>query len=408
MNKTDQFAPTCQDDVIELIKAAIANEQPLEISGNRTKTELGRPMTPSAVLSTRAIRGVHFYEPSELVVSLGPGTTMRELTDLLDQHGQELAFEPTDYGSLFGVEPLSGTIGGVVAINASGPRRIKAGAARDHLLGFSAVSGRGETFKSGGRVMKNVTGYDLSKLMTGSYGTLAVFTDLTLKVLPKPEMEETLLIHGLDDHHAIEVMTEASGLPHEVSSFAHLTADASVLLGEPHSTASSLTALRLEGPEISVAKRKEDLRTHFKNCGGEFATITPAKSRNFWAALRDCQPFSRRKADIWRISTSPANGAKLVAAIRSAGSDATVYYDWAGGLIWLATEADAQNAAVAIRTAMRSFGGHATLIRSDAASRASVDVFQPQPAALAALTARVKTSFDPEHILNRGRMRKDF
>ena len=142
-----------------------------------------------------------------------------------NRHAQELAFEPIDYGKLFGHEPLSGTVAGIIAVNASGPRRIKAGAARDHLLGFNAVSGRGEAFQSGGRVMKNVTGYDLSKLMTGSYGTLAVYTDLTLKVLPKPEMEETVVIHGLDDQAAIDLMTEASGLPHEVSSFAHLPAD---------------------------------------------------------------------------------------------------------------------------------------------------------------------------------------
>ena len=191
------------EDAADVIKAALANETPLAVTGRQTKDALGRPVAGAHTLSARGLTGIHFYEPSELVVSLGPGTTMRELVDLLDQNHQELAFEPIDYGPLYGHEPLSGTIGGTVAINAAGPRRIKAGAARDHLLGFTAVSGRGDVFQSGGRVMKNVTGYDLSKLMAGSYGTLALLTDLTLKVLPKAEMEETLVLTGLDEAAAV-------------------------------------------------------------------------------------------------------------------------------------------------------------------------------------------------------------
>lgn len=403
----DQFAPETTEDVVDVIKAAIANKAPLEVGGNLTRRALGRPVEAAHAISTRAMRGIHFYEPSELVVSLRPGTTMRELTELLDQHGQELAFEPIDYGPLYGVERLSGTVGGTVAVNASGPRRIKAGAARDHVLGFHAISGRGEAFQSGGRVMKNVTGYDLSKLMTGSYGTLAVLTDLTLKVLPKPEIEETLVIDGLEEHAAIEVMTEASGLPHEVSSFAHLPPAAAMRLDEPFRATTPLTALRLEGPAISVTKRKDDLRRHFADCGGEFATIAPAHSRNFWNTLRDCMPLCGLPGDIWRISTAPANGANLTKRIAEANVAGTYYYDWAGGLVWLATGTPAETAAPAIRGALKTLGGHATLIRANDASRSTVDVFEPQPPALAALTARVKNSFDPERILNRGRMRKD-
>ena len=402
----EQFAPTSADEIIETIKAAIANEAPIEIGGNHTKRPLGRPVEATRGLSTRNMRGVHFYEPSELFVSLAPGTTMRELSDLLDQNGQELAFEPIDYGKLFGKEPLSGTVAGIVAINASGPRRIKAGAARDHMLGFTAVSGRGETFQSGGRVMKNVTGYDLSKLMTGSYGTLAVYTDLTLKVLPKPEMEETLTIHGLDDQTAIRVMTEASGLPHEVSSFAHIPADVATRMDDPFRGEGPLTALRLEGPEISVAKRKEDLRAHFAGCGGEFDAIAPSRSRTFWQALRDVAPLCDQHGDIWRVSVAPTEGARVLDAIRAADVESAAYYDWAGGLIWLATPTDATTAGSAIRGAIQD-GGHATLVRASETDRAAVDVFQPQPTALAALTARIKESFDPDRILNRGRMRKD-
>lgn len=403
----EHFAPTSADDIAEAIRAAISNEAPLEIGGQLTKRALGRPVEATHALSTSNMRGIHFYEPSELVVSLAPGTSMREVTDLLDQNAQELAFEPIDYARLFACDPLSGTIGGSVAVNACGPRRIKAGAARDHLLGFNAISGRGEAFQSGGRVMKNVTGYDLSKLMTGSYGTLAVYTDLTLKVLPKPEMETTIIIHGLDDHAAIDVMTSASGLPLEVSSFAHIPEDVATTMDDPFRAPGPMTALRLEGPETSVAQRGEDLRRHFASSGGEFDEVGPAHSRAFWHALRDCAPLAHRTGDIWRVSTTPTRGAALVEAIRAAGTDVAAYYDWAGGLIWLATTADAATAAVAIRTPLQPIGGHATLIRADAESRLKVDVFEPQPAALAALTARVKDSFDPERLLNRGRMRRD-
>ena len=403
----NQYAPTSDDDVVEIIRAAIANDTAIEVAGNLTRQALGRPVDATTKLSTRDLRGVHFYEPSELVVSLKPGTTMRELTDLLDQHGQELAFEPIDYGCLFGTEPLSGTVAGTIAINAAGPRRIKAGSARDHLLGFTAVSGRGETFQSGGRVMKNVTGYDLSKLMTGSYGTLAVYTDLTLKVLPKAEVEQTLLICGLDEATAIDVMTRASGLPHEVSSYAHIPAEVAAAWAVPFTSDHSITALRLEGPEISVAKRGQDLRSHFAPYGCDFDEIKTDTSRAFWQGVRDCAPLAARTGDVWRISTAPTSGASSVAAIRAANIDATVYYDWAGGLIWLASTTATQTAARAIRTALKPFGGHAMLIRADTESRAAVEVFHPQPDALAALTARVKASFDPARILNRGRMRKD-
>jgi hypothetical protein len=194
--------------------------------------------------------------------------------------------------------------------------------------------------------MKNVTGYDLSKLMTGSYGTLGVFTDLTLKVLPKAEMEETLLIRGLDEATAVRAMTEASGLPHEVSSFAHLPAGSARDLDEPYRTPDPVTALRLEGPEVSVTKRKQDLIEHFKGLGAEFDRIDPGHSRTFWQALRDCRPLANRKADIWRVSTAPANGASFIAALCATEIETIdYYYDWAGGLVWLAVDIPASRAA---------------------------------------------------------------
>jgi len=405
----EMFAPETPDDIVDVVHAAIANAEPLEVGCNFTRRGLGRPVEAARRRSVRGLRGVHFYEPSELVVSVRPGTTMRELVDLLDQNGQELAFEPIDLSRLYGGEPLGGTVGGTVATNGSGPRRIKAGAVRDHMLGFTAVSGRGDIFQSGGRVMKNVTGYDLSKLMTGSYGTLAVLVDLTLKVLPKAEMEETLVLHGLDDTAAVDVMTAASGSPHEVSSFAHVPAGIAGRLPEPASRSDgAITALRLEGPEVSVVKRRDDLKAMFADRGAEFSSIDRASSRTFWQLLRDCAPLADQSREIWRLSVAPTEGPAVVDAIRSAEIGVEHYYDWAGGLVWIASETAADTAAPIIRRAIAANGGgHATLMRADQETRSTTPVFQPQPAPLAALTSRIKESFDPERILNRGRMRED-
>ena len=353
------------------------------------------------------MNGVSLYEPSELVLSAGAGTPIREITDLLAQRGQELAFEPIDYGALYGVEAGSGTIGGLIAVNASGPRRIKAGAARDHLLGFRAVSGRAEAFKSGGRVMKNVTGYDLSKLVTGSHGTLAILTEVTVKVLPKAEAEETLLIPGLEDDEAIKVLTGASGLPQEVSSFAHVPTVAAASINGGFSGL-SVTALRLEGPPVSIAKRKQDLITHFKARCKEFGSLDAAELNSFWTAVRDALPLAALEGDIWRISTAPAEGPRFVSLVKSAGVPLkSWFYDWAGGLVWLAVAPAPDCHEKSIRAAVSATGGHSTLIRGPENVRATVPVFHPQPPALAALSARVKNSFDPERVLSRGRMRED-
>jgi glycolate oxidase FAD binding subunit len=403
----DTLVPRDERDTIEIVTAALANATPLEVSGAGTKAGLGRPVTAQMRVSTGGMNAISLYEPSELVLSAGAGTPIREITDLLAQRGQELAFEPIDYSALYGVDAGSGTIGGLIAVNASGPRRIKAGAARDHLLGFRAVSGRAEAFKSGGRVMKNVTGYDLSKLLTGSHGTLAILTEVTVKVLPKAEAEETLLILGLDDDEAIEVLTEASGLPHEVSSFAHVPPAAAAVLNGGFS-GQSVTALRLEGPPVSIAKRKQDLVTHFKARCKEFGSLDAAESNSFWTATRDALPLAALDADIWRISTAPAEGARFVSSVKSGGVPLkSWFYDWAGGLVWLAAAPAPDCHEKPIRAAVAATGGPATLIRAPEKARAAVPVFHPQPPALAALSARVKNSFDPERVLNRGRMRED-
>jgi glycolate oxidase FAD binding subunit len=392
-------------DAENAVQWALGEGKSLEIIGQGSKRAIGRPLATDMVLDLSALSGVTLYEPEELVLSAKAGTALAEIEMLLAGKGQRLAFEPMDCGPLLGGPVGRGTIAGTIAANLSGPRRLTAGAARDHLLGFSAVSGRGEAFKSGGRVVKNVTGYDLCKLMAGSWGTLAVLTEVTVKTLPKPETEATVVLLGLDDAAAVRAMLAALGSSCEVGGAAHLPAATAARfpMGEAVAGGRALTALRLEGVAPSVAQRSATLTAALRP-HGEAAIVDDMVSRRLWVAIRDVTAFAsaRGPADepLWRISTAPAQGPALVGLVTRA-VEAQVLYDWGGGLIWIAAAAEA---AEAIREAVRTLGGHATLLRGPAQLRASLEVFEPQPAGLAALTKRVKEGFDPKAVLNPGRM----
>ncbi len=397
------LTPRDAADVVEILREAVEREAPLEILGHGSKRGLGRPVQASRTLDLSKLTGVSLYEPEELVLRAAAGTPLSTIAAALAEHRQHLAFEPGDWGPLYGFAPGRGTFGGAIATNLAGPRRIKAGAARDHILGFTAVNGRGEAFKAGGRVMKNVTGYDVPKLMTGSYGTLAVLTEITVKVLPAAEATRTLLIAGLDDARAIAAMSEALGSAHEVSAAAHLPARSAALVsvGAVAASGHAVTALRLDGPEPSVAYRVRALAERLTGYG-ETAVLDGTDSVALWAVLRDLPLFAHEPArPLWRISVTPSEAPKLVGAL-SQRLDFDHFYDWGGGLVWLALPADADPAAEIVRAALAA--GHATLIRADAGSRARVPVFQPQPPVLAELTRRIKESFDPLHLLNPGRM----
>ncbi len=403
---SNAFTPQTAADVERVVAWAASEGTPLEIVGRGTKRAIGRNVSADAVLDLSGLRGVTLYEPEELVLSAGPGTPLAEIEGLLASHGQELAFEPMHFGPLLGA-PDSGSLGGAIAANSSGPRRIKAGAARDHFLGFTAVSGRGETFKSGGRVVKNVTGYDLSKLLAGSWGTLAAMTAVTVKTLPRAETERTLAVAGLDAAGAITAMSEAMGSSCEVSAAAHLPPEVACAASPVFSPGMSATLLRVEGIKPSVAGRIETLSTLMKPFGAR--EVVPEEiSRGLWRAIRDVTPFSvdgpLAERPVWRISTAPTQGAVVARAITSKAPDCHFIFDWAGGLVWSAVPPCEDGGAGVVRTAVAASGGHATLVRAPAAIRAEVDVFEPQLGPLGEVTRRIKQSFDPSGILNPGRM----
>jgi glycolate oxidase FAD binding subunit len=396
-------------DVEAAVREAIASEQPLEIVGHGSKRSVGQPMATNALLDLSALNAVTAYEPNELIVTVEAGAPLADVKSLIDSKNQQFAFEPIDTAVLLGT-PSFGTIGGMIGAGLAGPRRIKAGGARDHLLGAHAVSGFGDSFKAGGRVVKNVTGYDLCKLLAGSWGTLAVMTEVTLKVMPRPESERTLVLRGLDDVAANRAMTAALGSPFDVTGAAHVPGSvfraAGSALGGLGTQQASVTLLRLEGIFASVAHRAVALG----KLVAPFAAaeiLQDAASAAAWSSVRDVQPFAANGAlgawPVWRIVCPPAQGGALGERLsRETGGD--VLYDWGGGLIWAALPPKPDAQAALVRARVNAAGGHATLLRASEEIRRHVEVFHPQPDGLAALSERVRASFDPKNILNRGRM----
>lgn len=354
----------------EVAEAVLSAQGALRIIGGGTRA-IGRPVV-GEVLETSGLTGISLYEPGALTLVAAAGTPLAEVEAALLSEGQRLPFEVPDLRGLLGRTGVS-TLGGVVAGNASGPRRVQAGACRDSLIGIRFVDGRGTAIKNGGRVMKNVTGYDLVKLLAGSFGTLGVLTEVAFKLLPVPEATATLVIPDLDDTAAVAAMAAALGSPCDVSGAAHWPG-----VG---------TMLRIEGFATSVAYRAGQLRALL---GGE---VQDGPGR--WAEIRDVAPFHAAQGDVWRLSVKPSDAPGLVAR---AGAEA-VLYDWAGGLVWVLMAPGTD-----LRARIAPFAGHATLVRAEAATLARIAAFQPEPAPVAALTAGLRATFDPRGILNPGLM----
>lgn len=384
--------PGSEAEVAEAVQGARADGGPLEVVGGGTKRALGRPMQTAATLSTTGLNGITLYEPAELVIAAQSGTPLADVERTLAESGQRLPFEPVTLKRLYGEgQP---TIGAVAACNLSGPRRVHSGAARDGLIGVRLVTGHGEAIKSGGRVMKNVTGYDLVKLMSGSFGTLGVLTEVTFKVLPVPESEATLVFEGLSEDRASACMAAALGSPWEVTGAAHVPAG---------DDGPARTLLRLEGFESQTAYRTKALAGALSEYGAA-DTVSGQDSRAIWSDIADLVPLGAldEKA-VWKVSTAPTQGPRFGAAVR-ASTGARLFYDWGGGLIWAAVDAGTDGRSEEIRAAVAKTGGHATLMRAPESVRRDVEVFQPRPGPAMALTRQIKQSFDPDRVLNPGRM----
>lgn len=399
--------PSDVPDLVETVSQAVATGQPFEIVGGGTKRTLGRPSVADHRLDLGAFDSVVDYDPSELVITAQAAAPLAAIEAQLRAQGQMLAFEPPDWRGLLASEGEP-TLGGAIACNLSGPRRVRAGAARDHLLGFSAVNGWGEAWKAGGRVVKNVTGYDMGKLQAGAYGTLSVLTEISVKVLPRPETSATLVLWGLADDVAIPLLATALNSPHEVTAAAHLPPSASGRCGVDGTAGATaaMTAIRLEGHRPSVNYRVAALRDLL----GGADRLGDRDSDDLWQAIGAVGSLIADAGRVvWRICPTPSAAPALLGRVRASLASAEGFYDWGGGLLWLAldgAEAGTDCGAATVRAAVAAAGGHATLIRAPASVRATVSVFEPAGASRAALARRVKASFDPHAILNPGRMQE--
>lgn len=393
--------PETETEAAEIVAAIARNGLTLSIDGGATRRGFGNAVHSDRALSTRKLAGIVDYTPAEMTMTARAGTPVSEIEAILIENRQMLAFEPIDCRGVMATEGEP-TVGGIFATNASGPRRFVAGAARDHLLGIRFVNGTGEIIKAGGRVMKNVTGLDLVKLLAGSHGTLGLLTELTFKVLPMPQDAATVVVSGLDDAEAAAVMAQAMAMSVEVSGAAHLPESVRGRFIGGNLPDGAATVLRLEGLPASVALRSEKLVAAFARLPA-VSLLDNEQTPLLWREIRDVKPYADGTLKpLWRISVAPSVGHHLVAALRlEAGVDA--FYDWQGGLVWLRMEADAE--ADLIRRFIKGLGGgHATLLRAPAATRAATSAFEPEPAPVAALCARVKAKLDPKGMFNPGKM----
>lgn len=399
----DILKPETAEQVLEAVRWAQSEKAPLSLIGQGTKTGLGRPLQTQYTLDLSGLNGITLYEAEELVLTAKAGTPIADIRAALAEKNQEMRFEPGDLGRLYGQAPDGGTLGGLISANLAGPRRVKDGAARDHVLGIKGVTGRAEAIKSGGRVVKNVSGYDLPKLITGAHGTLMAMTEITIKVLPAPEKIYTLLLLGLTAEQGRAALSKALGSPHEVSGAAHVPVEAASMLGVDlvAEKGASVTAIRVEGPGPSVEHRISELKKEL-GIGIDVEELHTTRSKAFWKALADLEPLVQH-ADkmVWKISVAPTKGPGIVESLGL--TDALHWFDWGGGLVWLGLDGSDPDADQ-VREAVNAAGGHATLMRAPETVRNAVPVFQPVSDALMGISKRTKEGFDPNGLLNPGRM----
>ncbi len=397
----DMLLPSTETEAADIIRDHAQASRALAIFGGNTRSGFGNRVKADVSLSSRAITGIVAYNPAEMVITVKAGTPVAEVEAALSAANQMMTFEPMDHRAVMGTVGEQ-TIGGVFAANVSGPRRYVAGAARDSLLGIRFINGQGEAIKAGGRVMKNVTGLDLVKLLAGSYGTLGFLTEVTFRVLPVPPAQTTLVISGLEDEAATHAMAAAMATSVEVSGAAHLPESVKSRFLDGSLPDGAATVLRLEGLAASVRARSQKLQTILSGLGPS-AFLSEDDSKTLWREIRDVTPYAANPAKpLWRVSVAPSQGHKLVAALRlEAGIDA--FYDWQGGLVWMQMEYDPE--ADLISHHIRALGGgHSTLIRALPISRHGLAGFEPLLIAENELSKRIKAKLDPAGIFNPGRM----
>ena len=396
------FNPSSREEIAEIIRNCYKKNIPLEINGSKSKNKIGRNFQAEKTLDLTSYSGIIDYKPEELYIKVKAGTPINSIIEELDKHDQQLAFEPVDFGFLFNGKSNNGTIGGVISCNFAGPRRFKVGSARDHLLGFQGINGKGEIIKSGGTVVKNVTGYDLCKLISGSFGTLSVLTELSVKVLPKPQSSKTLIINNPHIKKAIEYLGTALSSPSDPSGgvFYPEQFDQSFTFNDlTHKGA--LTAIRIEGPSNSVDHRIKNLSTELGLLENEYSILESVQTKIFWNKTKNLEIFSNSKKNLLRIVVPISETLSVLQKMKP--YEINYFLDWGGSLIWVELEKISLKILREIKDITQRHSGYFTIIKVEDDLKASADIFTIDPIKYK-ISEKIKKSFDPKRIFNPGKM----
>ena len=396
------FNPSSREEIAEIIRNCYKKNIPLEINGSKSKNKIGRNFQAEKTLDLTSYSGIIDYKPEELYIKVKAGTPINSIIEELDKHDQQLAFEPVDFGFIFNGKSNNGTIGGVISCNFAGPRRFKVGSARDHLLGFQGINGKGEIIKSGGTVVKNVTGYDLCKLISGSFGTLSVLTELSVKVLPKPQSSKTLIINNPHIKKAIEYLGTALSSSSDPSGgvFYPEQFDQSFTFNDlTHKGA--LTAIRIEGPSNSVDHRIKNLSTELGLLENEYSILESVQTKIFWNKTKNLEIFSNSKKNLLRIVVPISETLSVLQKMKP--YEINYFLDWGGSLIWVELEKISLKILREIKDIMKQHSGYFTIIKVEDDLKASADIFTIDPIKYK-ISEKIKKSFDPKRIFNPGKM----
>ena len=396
------FNPSSREEIAEIIRNCYKKNIPLEINGSKSKNKIGRNFQAEKTLDLTSYSGIIDYKPEELYIKVKAGTPINSIIEELDKHDQQLAFEPVDFGFLFNGKSNNGTIGGVISCNFAGPRRFKVGSARDHLLGFQGINGKGEIIKSGGTVVKNVTGYDLCKLISGSFGTLSVLTELSIKVLPKPQSSKTLIINNPHIKKAIEYLGTALSSSSDPSGgvFYPEQFDQSFTFNDlTHKGA--LTAIRIEGPSNSVDHRIKNLSAELGLLENEYSILESVQTKIFWNKTKNLEIFSNSKKNLLRIVVPISETLSVLQKMKP--YEINYFLDWGGSLIWVELEKISLKILREIKDITQRHSGYFTIIKVEDDLKASADIFTIDPIKYK-ISEKIKKSFDPKRIFNPGKM----
>ena len=394
--------PENENDLQEIIRYCYKKDLPIEIIGTGTKNEIGKKLQCAKILDMSNISGIIEYKPEELYITVKAGTPIKIVQDELKKNNQHLAFEPTNFSEIFQKDSNEGTVGGTLACNFSGSRRFKVGSGRDHILGFKGYNGRGEKIKSGGTVVKNVTGYDLSKLITGSFGTLMVLSELTLKVLPLESETKTIIVSGLALEHAMGVMGSAIASSNDPSGAVFYPGNLrNNFVFNDLTYPGSITAIRVEGTKLSTDQRTNNLTKELVLEDKKLTILDSTQSEIFWEDTRSLKPFATNDRNILRAVVPPSETVNLINRLKTFHPN--YFLDWGGSLIWLELDYLSTQKIDQIRDRILDANGYLTVIKSPENVKSSSEIFTIDPIKFK-ISQNIKKSFDPKRIFNPGKM----